>query len=70
MKLHPVISDMLNAVGYDSKARILEVIFRTKDRYRYFEVPATEYKALIAAESLGQYMHKHIIGHYEYERVF
>ena len=70
MKLHPVISDMLNAIGYDAKARILEVIFRTEDRYRYFEVPPTEYQALIASESLGQYMQKHIIGHYEYERVF
>jgi hypothetical protein len=24
---------------------------------------------LMSAESIGQYMHKHIIGHYDYERV-
>ena len=27
------------------------------------------YEELLSAESIGQYMHKHIIGHYDYERV-
>ena len=57
------------AVGYDANLRILEVIFNTGDRYRYKEVPAFEYDGLMNAESIGQYMHKHIIGRYHYERV-
>ena len=60
---------MLDLVGYDPGAKILEVVFNSGDRYRYFGVPPEEYEALMNAESIGQYMHKHIIGHYEYERV-
>jgi len=60
---------MLNLVGYDAGAQILEVVFNTGDRYRYLGVPPSEYEGLMNAESIGQYMHKHIIGHYDYERV-
>jgi hypothetical protein len=60
---------MLDLVGYDPGAQILEVVFNTGDRYRYFEVPPDEYEGLMTADSIGQYMHKHIIGHYDYERV-
>jgi 3-hydroxyacyl-CoA dehydrogenase len=69
VRLRAVQSEMLNLVGYDPAVRILEVVFNTGDRYRYFEVPASEYEELMSAESIGQYMHKHIIGRYDYERV-
>jgi hypothetical protein len=60
---------MLDAVGYDPESRILEVIYNTGDRYQYKEVPEFEYEGLMSAESIGQYMHKNIIGHYDYERL-
>ena len=60
---------MLKLVGYDPVVRTLEVVFNTGDRYRYFEVPASEYEGLMSPESIGQYMRKHIIGRYDYERV-
>ena len=69
MRLKAVQSEMLDLVGYDPRAQILEVGFNTGDRYRYFEVPPDEYEGLMTADSIGQYMHKHIIGHYDYERV-
>ena len=69
MRLKPVESEMLEAVGYDANLRILEVIFNSGDRYRYKEVPAFEYDGLMNAESIGRYMHKRIIGRYPYERV-
>ena len=69
MRLKPVQSEMLEAVGYDARQRVLEVIFSKGDRYRYKEVPAFEYDGLMTAESIGQYMHKRIIGRYPYERV-
>ena len=62
-------SEMLDLAGYDAKAQILEVVFNSGDHYRYFEVPPEEYEGLMNAESIGQYMHKHIIGRYDYERV-
>jgi len=69
MTLQPVQSEMLNYVGYDAKAQILEVIFNTGDRYRYLEVPQSDYEGLMSAESIGKYMHKYIIEHYDHERI-
>ena len=69
MRLKPVQSEMLEAVGYDARRRVLEVIFSKGGRYRYKEVPAFEYDGLMSADSIGQYMHKRIIGRYPYERV-
>ena len=69
MKLRPVQSEMLKLVGYDDRLRILEVVFNTGDQYQYKEVPADEFEGLMSAESIGQYMHKHIIGHYDYDRI-
>ena len=60
---------MLNWVGYDSRLQVLEVEFNTGDRYQYLAVPASEYEGLMSAESIGQYMHKNIIGRYDYERM-
>jgi hypothetical protein len=60
---------MLRLVGYDAAARVLEVVFNTGDQYRYLDVPADKYEGLMSADSIGKYMHQHIIDHYEYERV-
>jgi hypothetical protein len=60
---------MLRLVGYDAKLRILEVVFNSGDRYRYKGVPPKKYEELMKAESIGQYMHKNIIGRYDYERI-
>jgi hypothetical protein len=66
----PVESDMLEYVRYNEKARHLDVIFRTGDKYRYFDVPPFEYEGLMSAESLGKYMHKRILGdRFKYERL-
>ena len=70
MKLYPVQSRMLRLVGYDPRRRILEVVFNSGDQYRYKGVPPSKYRALMSAESIGQYMHKNIIGRYDYERVY
>ena len=69
MRLKPVDSEMLELVGYDAKQKILEVVFNGGDRYQYLDVAASVFEELMAADSLGQYMHKHVIGHYDYKRV-
>jgi KTSC domain len=69
MKLKRVESEMLEAVRYDARLRVLEVIFNKGGKYRYKGVPPFEYEGLMNAESIGQYMHKRIIGRYPYERV-
>jgi len=69
MRLKPVESEMLSYVGYDARQHILEVIFNSGDRYQYKEVPVSEYEALMNAESIGRYMHRHIIDRYDYDRL-
>jgi len=68
MRLKPVDSEMLQYVGYDAKQKTLEVVFNSGERYQYFNVPASVYAEMMSADSIGQYMHKHIIGHYDYRR--
>ena len=65
----PLKSEMLVAVRYDEEAQHLDVIFRTGEKYRYLRVPPFEYEGLMSAESHGQYMHKRILGRYDYERI-
>jgi hypothetical protein len=45
---------MLRLVGYDARARVLEVVFNTGGTYQYKEVPATEYERLMSADSIGK----------------
>lgn len=68
-KFIAVESEMLVAVRYSEDAQLLDVIFRTGDKYRYKGVPPLEFEGLMSAKSHGQYMHKNILGYYEYERL-
>jgi len=69
MKLKPVDSEMLVAAGYDEKSHSLQVVFRTGETYRYKNVPLFVYERLMSADSKGQFMHKYVIGRFDYERV-
>jgi len=66
MKLTPVESSMIHAVGYDRTTRTLEVLFNSGKAYQCYDVPPKVYKELMAAESKGQYMRAEIIDMYEY----
>lgn len=69
MKLTTVESSMIHAVGYDSKTRVLEVVFNSGRTYCYEEVPPKVYKELMAAESKGSYMRDAIIDVYPYAQL-
>jgi len=69
MKLKPVDSEMLVAAGYDQKSHSLLAVFRTGETYRYKNVPSFVYERLMSADSIGKFMHKYIIGRFDYERV-
>ena len=69
MKLKPVESEMLVAVGYDEKEHSLLAVFRTGETYRYKHVPSFIYELLMSAESKGQFMHKYILNRFDYDRV-
>ncbi len=44
-------SSMLRRVRYDPQKRLLDVVFRTGESYRYKDVPPAEYEGLMNAES-------------------
>ena len=57
-------SSMIHAVGYDSKTKILEVVFNSGCTYCYEGVPLKVYQELMAADSKGRYMRSEIIDVY------
>jgi len=69
MKLTAVDSEMLVAAGYDQKSHSLLAVFRTGETYRYKNVPSFIYTGLMNADSKGRYMHKYVLGRFDYERV-
>ena len=63
-------SQMLSAAAYDDSKQILHLRFRhTGDVYRYFELTAADYQALLSAESKGRFFRSHIRDHFRYERM-
>ena len=69
MNLQAVKSTNIAAVGFDQESRTLRVLFQEGSMYDYFEVPASVYKALLAAPSKGQFFQQEIVGKmYRYEK--
>jgi hypothetical protein len=59
MRRNSVRSTSIASIGYLQKERELEIKFRASgDVYRYFDVPAEEYAAFMAAESKGTYLNQ------------
>ena len=49
-------SSSIASIGYEAATRELEIEFRESgDVYRYFDVPAEEHAAILAADSRGTY---------------
>ena len=69
MKLKTVDSSMIHAVGYDAKAKSLEVVFNSGNTYVYEGVPRNVYKELLAADSKGRYMRYAVIDCYDYHQL-
>lgn len=65
----PVTSSNLKSVGYDPESAMLEIEFQDGSVYQYRGVPQNVHQALMAAASLGSFLHKHIRGKYSYHKV-
>ena len=66
MRLDPMESSMVAAVGYDEGLRAMVVLFNSGKAYQYLEVPPEVYQGLLEARSKGRYLLDHIIDHYPY----
>ena len=59
-------STTLRAVAYDEGSAVLHLEFRTRAIYRYYDVPAAVYEALLGAPSKGSYFNRVIRGRFPY----
>jgi hypothetical protein len=64
MKMVPVSSSNIAAIGYDETRRELAVEFKSGARYHYDGVPAEKHSGLMSADSHGQYFAAHIKPHH------
>ncbi len=69
MRRSPVSSSAVSSVGYDRKAKTLELEFSSGGIYDYYEVPPKVYAELMSAESKGRFIAERIRGKYQSERV-
>jgi hypothetical protein len=69
MKREPVESSSLASVGYDAATAVLEIAFLAGGVYRYYQVPASVHRELMAADSLGNYFTQFIRPRYRFSRV-
>lgn len=69
MQRTAVKSSNVEAVGFDPASRILEVQFKGGAVYQYLDVPAEEHRKLMAAESIGSYLHQSIKGRFAFRKI-
>ena len=58
--LSPVVSSQVSGIGYDAGTKTLAVSFNSGSTYHYHDVPVEKFEAIAKAESVGQYLGKHI----------
>ncbi len=61
-------SSNLKSVGFDPKAKMLEIEFLNSGVYRYFDVPESVHTALMKAESKGKFFQTNIRNKFRFER--
>lgn len=61
IKLTPVISSNLVAIGYSEQDRVLEVMFKGGNKYIYFNVEPDVYNNLATSDSKGKTLNESIV---------
>jgi len=70
MKRTAVNSSNVNSIGYDEEKNILEVEFKDRSVYQYFQVGKQIYLGLCKASSIGGYLDKYIKrAGYKYQKI-
>jgi hypothetical protein len=64
MKMIPVNSSAMQAVGYDEVTMRMKIMFEQGDVYDFCGVPLHVYEGLMAAASKGSYYNDHIRDRY------
>ena len=61
-------SSAIDRIDYAPTAGTLDVLYKGGGRYRYFEVPAEVYRALLAAPSIGAFVNGRVKERYRFEQ--
>lgn len=69
MEKTDVASTTLSSVAYDEDRQLLELEFRSRAIYQYFEVPASGHADLLKSDSRGAYFNDAIRNRYRFARV-
>ena len=72
IKMTPVISSNIVALGYDKENKILRVIFKGNSSYLYFNVEDEIYNNLAQSESKGKTLNESVVRHkdkYKYIKI-
>jgi hypothetical protein len=69
MRVTTVESTTLATVGYDETRQLLQLEFRSRAIYHYFNVPAVVHESLLQAPSKGSYFNRSIRGRFPYSLV-
>ena len=69
MQRLPVDSSDIVAIGYDPRARVLEIEFKEGRIYQYHDVEPDVHERFMRTDSYGEYFFAHITKHYRYKRV-
>lgn len=65
----PVKSSAITHIGYDASNHVLTVKYHSGETYAFHAVKPEKYAALMAADSIGKHMAKHITPHHKVVRV-
>jgi hypothetical protein len=66
---HSVKSSNIKSIGYDEKTKTLHVEFSSGGIYEYADVSPEKHTALMSADSIGGYLHKHIKGTHGHKKI-
>jgi hypothetical protein len=65
MKMEPVTSSNIAAIGYDHTTKTLAVKFKSGDLWHYPGASPDHHRELMSAKSIGKHFHAHIKGRFE-----
>jgi len=70
LRMFPVVSDCVKAIGYQNSKKVLTVNMKKDDStYAYLDVPYTKFLALCEAPSLGTFYRNEIMGKYDSDKI-
>lgn len=63
-------SSNIEAIGYNSTQRLLQVNFHSGHGYHYFQVPPQTFQEFLHTHSKGRFLNAHIKSYYTYQQIF